>query len=197
MFVVLEGIDGSGKTSVGKEVVRLLRDAGIKARFTFEPSDLPIGRLLRDVLKGGIETDPHTHALLFAADREEHMRMEVLPLVEEGEIVICDRYVYASMAYQGAKGLELDYVWNMNTELPHFREPDLAFLLDVDPVRSLKRTTHREEADIFETPTYLQEVRKNYHLIAKEHDMIIVDAGQEMEKVVRDIHGMILLAIQK
>ena len=192
LFVVLEGIDGSGKTSVGKEVVSRLNSQGINATFTFEPSDLPVGKLLRTVLSGSVETDPHTHALLFAADREEHLRREIIPLLEKGELVVCDRYVYASMAYQGAKGVNMEYIWEINRKLPHFLVPDLLLLLDIQPDISLLRTTHRENADIFETPDYLGKVRENYLKLAADHEMKIVDAGMEMVCVVEAVLGKIM-----
>jgi len=191
LFVVLEGIDGSGKTSVGKELVRLLNDGGILSRFTFEPSDLPVGRLLREVLNGDIEVDAYTHALLFAADREEHLRSEVLPWLEDGTVVVCDRYVYASMAYQGAKGVSMDYVWSINAALPHFRVPDMILLLDVSPDISLQRTSDRNSPDIFETPRYLERVRDNYLQLVKEHEMKLVDASKAFEEVVKEAFDVV------
>ena len=191
-FVVLEGIDGSGKTSVGKEVVESLEVQGIRAHFTFEPSTLPVGRLLREVLKGDLTVDPHTHALLFAADREEHLREEVLPKVKEGMVVVCDRYIYASMAYQGAKGVDLREIWRMNSALPHFTVPDLTLLLDVPPEISLARTGHREQADIFEVPEYLHRVREIYLSLVEDHNIGIIDASMAFRDVVDRVLGEIL-----
>jgi len=194
--VVLEGIDGSGKTSVGKEVVtRLMKAYGIKAVFTFEPSDLPVGRLLREVLSGDHSTDPHTHALLFAADREEHLRIDVLPTLHKGITVICDRYVYASMAYQGAKGVSMEEIWRMNTRLPHFIIPDLTLLLDLPPDVSLKRTSDRESADIFERPDYLTKVRDNYLSMIDDHRIMVIDASVEFERVVEAVTNLIVREI--
>jgi len=194
MFVVLEGIDGSGKTSVGQEVVKRLTQRGIKAEFTFEPSDLPVGRLLREVLKGEFETSAHTHALLFAADREEHLREVVLPAVEQGTVMICDRYAFASMAYQGARGVDMNSIWEMNTALPNFRIPDLSLLLDVRPEASLLRTHHRGAVDIFETPEFLNTVRDNYLRMVETHGLRIIDASQGFEAVVSDVLEAILTA---
>ncbi len=192
LFVVLEGIDGSGKTAVSREIVERLESMDIPARFTFEPSDHPIGSLLRSVLKGNVETSAHTHALLFAADREEHLREEVLPLVGSGHVVVCDRYVFASMAYQGAKGLDMDMIWNMNCTLPHFTVPDVTILLDIPPDISLSRTHHREITDIFETPEYLSGVRENYLAIAGKHGIIVVDACPDFETVVDHVMKIVL-----
>jgi dTMP kinase len=200
MFVVLEGIDGSGKTSVGREVVDRLNQKGIPAEFTFEPSDLPVGKLLREVLKGEFETSAHTHALLFAADREEHLREVVIPAMEQGTVVVCDRYVFASMAYQGARGVDVEGIWEMNTALPHFRIPDLSLLLDIPPEASLLRTDHRGSVDIFETPEFLSRVRDIYLQIERDHeldmflDLQIIDASQGFEDVVVDVLDAILMA---
>ena len=190
--MVLEGIDGSGKTSVGKEVVSRLNALGVPAGFTFEPSDLPVGRLLREVLRGEFSTGPHTHALLFAADREEHLREVVLPGIRSGLIMVCDRYVYASMAYQGARGVDPEEIWRMNAALPHFRRPDLAFLLDLPPGVGLGRTSHRGEADIFETPEYLSRVRERYLSMAETRGLRIIDATLPMEEVAEAVVRAIL-----
>lgn len=192
LFVVLEGIDGSGKTAVSKEVVKRLGSLDIPAWFTFEPSDHPVGSLLRSILNGKVETTAHTHALLFAADREEHLREQVLPRVESGHVVVCDRYVYASMAYQGAKDVNMDTIWEMNTTLPHFTVPDITILLDIPPDISLKRTHHREITDIFETPEYLTRVRDNYLSMVGKHGIIVVDACPDMETVVDQVTKIIL-----
>ena len=159
----------------------------MNAHFTFEPSTLPVGKLLREVLSGEFTVDPYTHALLFAADREEHLRVEVQPKVEHGDLIVCDRYVYASMAYQGAKGVPMIDIWSMNGSLPHFRVPDLVLLLDIHPLISLKRTSHREDSDIFETPDYLNIVRDNYLKLVKQHDMKVIDASRRFEDVVQDV----------
>ena len=196
LFVVLEGIDGSGKTTVGKEVVRHLNRNDIKAKFTSEPSNLPIGKLLRRVLNGDIEVDTYTHALLFAADREEHLRREVLPMLEEGNVVVCDRYVYASMAYQGARGVDMEYIWGMNSALPHFRVPGLIILLDVEPEASLRRTIYRKGADIFETPAYLSRVRENYLQLRERHGFVVIDAGARFREVVEQVLDRILTRLE-
>ena len=192
--MVLEGIDGSGKTSVGREVVSRLETRGIPAMFTFEPSDLPVGRLLREVLKGEFETGAHTHALLFAADREEHLREVIIPAVQKGTVVVCDRYVFASMAYQGARGVGMSSIWEMNRALPHFRIPDLSLLLDIPSEASLLRTHHRGAADIFETPEFLNRVRDYYLRMVETHGLDIVDASQGFEAVVTNVLEAILTA---
>lgn len=193
----MEGIDGSGKTSVGAEVASRLVAMDINAGFTFEPSDLPVGRLLREVLKGEFTTGAHTHALLFAADREEHLREVIIPALEQGSVMICDRYVYASMAYQGAREVDPDEIWRMNNALPHFRRPDITLLLDVPPDISLTRTHHRESADIFETPEYLSKVRDLYLEMVEDHNIIIVDASASFEDVVDSVLKIILITLGK
>ena len=95
------------------------------------------------------------------------------------------------MAYQGAKGVDMDLIWEINARLPHFRIPDQTLFLDVDPKMSLGRTTHRETVDIFETPAYLTNVRNNYHALFDNKTRIssfdIIDASHSFELVVTDV----------
>src|SRR5262245_50796325 len=132
MLIVLEGIDGAGTTTQAARVAETLRAAGRDVHLTREPSDGPVGKLLREMLAGGHapagqRIDPTTMALLFAADRADHLQREVLPALARGAIVVSDRWYHSSLAYQG-EGEERAWIRTLNARA---RRPDLTVILDV------------------------------------------------------------------
>ncbi len=154
-FIVLEGIDGSGTTTQGHALVAALERAGVAARFTHEPSAGPLGRLLRQFLKGD-EQDPSPNwdglALLFAADRLDHLSREVLPALAAGIAVVCDRYDLSSVAYQSATAPAGESVapW-IRAINQRARRPDLTIVLNVDAAVAERRRLQRgEPAELFE-----------------------------------------------
>jgi len=153
-FVVLEGIDGAGTTTQVARLVERLRASGVSARATREPSDGPVGTLVRQVLTGRVVTPGGrapawtTMALLFAADRMDHVESEIEPLVARGEVVVSDRYDASSLAYQsvssGAQSSQaLEWIRTLNR---HARRPDLTIVLDVPPDRAADRRARRGDA---------------------------------------------------
>jgi len=137
LFVVLEGIDGAGTTTQAERLCAALRAEDVRATVTREPSDGPIGTLIRQALtgrvslpNGGGPLNAHTLALLFAADRADHLEAQVLPCVDRGDVVLCDRYVLSSLAYQGAS-LPLDWVEGINA---FASPPDWASTAEVSKV---------------------------------------------------------------
>ncbi len=178
-FIVLEGIDGCGKTTHAKLLAQWLTEKGHSVLHTKEPSRGPIGLLLRDYLKK--DSLPLIDALLFTADRAEHLEKEVKPALEEGKIVVCERYVYSTIAYQVAQGLDKTWL----TELNAFAiKPDLTILLDLASEVSVKRTSTKEK---FETLEFLTKVRKNYLALANEEKFSVIDAGRAKNAVQEDI----------
>lgn len=143
LFIALEGLDGSGTTTQAKALKEWLDQQNITNHLTCEPSEGPIGLVLRKVLKGEVKTDPAAVALLFAADRVDHIYREVKNARENSQIVICDRYVYSSLAYQSIEH-SLNWVRSINTEAP---EPTLTIYLRVAPEVAKKRRNTRDEAD--------------------------------------------------
>lgn len=165
MFITLEGIDGSGTTTQVASLAKLLGDQGRKCTVTFEPSDGEIGRLLRQALQRNVlqhdETGPDDRmlALLFAADRIDHLRRVVEPALARGEIVISDRYVHSSLAYQGAS-LEPRWVDAINAKA---RTADLVIWLDVPIDVCLRRVESRGGVrEIFERKETLMAVKRRY-----------------------------------
>jgi len=159
-FVVLEGPDGAGTTTQLRAIDEVLSRAGIPHWVTCEPTDSPIGRLARQVLGGKLPVEQGTLAHLFAADRYEHLNGEdgILAHLKRGEVVICDRYIFSSLAYQGSScGLELPLSLNLSFPLP-----ELLVFFDLDPALSMTRLEGRKNRDIYETLPFLERVQAGY-----------------------------------
>jgi len=184
VFIAVEGIDGSGKTTVIAEVAKALP----RVYITREPSGGPIGRLLKEwALRGGT-ADPHVDALLFAADRVEHYKREIEPRLREGYIVITERYVESSIAYQGAAGVPIEYILYINSVVPR---PHLTIILDVDPAEAVKRIKARERLEKFEDVEFLRRVREIYLARARAEGYPVIDAGRPAGEVARDMVAII------
>ena len=146
-FITFEGTDGSGKTSIIKEVERYLKVKGYKVVTTREPGGVSISEQVRNVIHDvqNTEMDPVCEALLYAASRRQHLVQKVIPLLKEDTIVICDRYVDSSLAYQGyARGIGIEKVKEINEFAIDGIYPDLTIFLDVDPKVGIERImTHQ------------------------------------------------------
>ncbi|MCL4534423.1 MAG: dTMP kinase [Bacteroidetes bacterium] len=199
-FIVLEGIDGSGTTTHAGLLHRHLVRHGRRAHCTREPSDGPIGSLIRLALsrrvgvRGADGTfaplDETTLALAFAADRADHLRSEIIPSLENGEIVICDRYYLSSLAYQSA-GADYGWLRTLNTK---FLRPDLTVFLDVPPTVALERVrTDGRMAQIYENLERLVQVRAAYlraiEDLRSEGEHIVVVSS---DRPARDVHAEIV-----
>ena len=142
MFITLEGIEGSGKTSQLKNISSFLETMGQPCLLTREPGGTEIGRRIRTVLLDpeNSDLDPVAELLLYTADRVQHVRKTILPAIAAGKVVICDRYVDATLAYQGvARKLGTDLIETLHRLLLNNLKPDLTFLLDLPPEEGLKR----------------------------------------------------------
>ncbi|AEH06120.1 dTMP kinase [Methanothermococcus okinawensis] len=155
-FIVFEGIDGSGKTTQSK----LLAEK-INGKYTCEPTNGDIGKLIRDILSGK-KCEKETLALLFAADRVEHV-VDIEQHLKKTHIV-CDRYVYSSMVYQAIQGIDLNFIMNINQ---FAKKPDILIFLDVDVEESFKRMNGKNK-EIFENKEMLNKVRAKYYEIIKK-----------------------------
>lgn len=189
-LVVLEGIDGCGKSTVAKAVARSLGD---RAFLTREPTDSWIGRAVKE--GDGNEVSPYTDALLFMADRAQHT-LEMADLIRKGKLVVCDRYYHSTVAYQTAslrrKGLGDNFAWLLDANTRISLRPDITFLLALPPEKMPERISNRSERSRFERLDFLKEVDTNYRRLV-EHDktIVVVDATQTVEKVVERVLGAI------
>jgi len=189
LFIVLEGIDGSGTTTQLERLTAYLQARGRQALATREPSPGPIGRLLREILLGqhlnpdGTRLDGRAMALLFAADRRDHLTREIEPALAAGSDVVSDRYLLSSLAYQA---VEADRAW-VEHLAAGVRAPDLTFLLDVD-VRTAagRRQQANRVVERYDADKTLLAVAENYRqLAANRPDVVIVDASGSIDEVAR------------
>ncbi len=188
VFIVFEGIDGSGKSTHIKFLSENLRARGFHVLETSEPSRDSIGTFIRRYAEKNEErVTPETEALLFAADRYEHVKQVIKPALERGMVVISDRYFYSSIAYQGATGIDLNWIREMNRFAP---KPDLGILLDILPDSSLKRVNNRART-IFEVSDYLRKVREIYLEMVDLGELVRVEADRQREKVRKDILSLV------
>jgi len=158
-FVVFEGIDGSGKSTQARMLAQRLEQKGIPVLLTAEPSDGPVGAVIRSLTS---RPDPEEEARLFTEDRRDHVQRVIVPALNAGRIVICDRYVYSSAAYQGARGMDPAAVINDNFSFA--LRPDVTFLLDLPVDLALSRIKAGRHAgfSFFEVREELEKVAGIY-----------------------------------
>ena len=185
-FVVLEGSDGSGKTTQARVLCSTLRREGYKIHPTAEPSRSIVGRLIRRRILHGKKTRPEVEALLFAADRFLHLESEILPALAVGRIVVCDRYIYASFAYQGAQGVDSQWLQEINR---FAIKPDLALYLDVPAETGMGRI--RRKKSLLEKLELQERVRKQYLKLAETGELTLVDGTQPIKKVGENVLDLV------
>ncbi len=193
MLVVLEGIDGAGTSTQTALLAERLAAAGIAAHATREPSDGPIGRLLRQLLAGHeAPVTASTLALLFAADRMDHLAREVEPAIATGKVVLSDRWYHSSLAYQGS---EEDRAW-IHALNARARRPDLTFLLDVRPeVAAARRAADRRSEEIFDALATQRRVAETYRTVADQlagrERIVVLDGERPVAELADEIFASI------
>ena len=203
MFVTVEGVEGAGKSSQVARLAAELRAGGRTVVVAREPGGTPAGEQVRRIL---LDADPHgasglhprTEALLFAAARAQLVEEVIRPALARGEVVLCDRYVHSSLAYQGAaRGLGLDHVERLNRWATADLWPDLVILLDLDPEEGLARSAARDRIESEEL-AFHQAVRAAFLDLAATDPsrFAVVDAGRPPDEVATDVHAAVLEALQ-
>ena len=194
MFITLEGPEGSGKTTAVEAAVKALQEKGYEIVHTREPGGTPIAEQIRNVIldKANTSMDPRTEALLYAASRRQHLVEKVWPALKEGKIVICDRYLDSSLAYQGgARGLGVDEVLNVNLFATENTWPDLTLLFDIKPEVGLARIASNASREVnrldLEKLDFHNKVRDTFLALAKKYPdrYVIIDASQSREEVAK------------
>ena len=206
MFITLEGPEGSGKTTAVEAAVKKLEEMGYQIVRTREPGGTPIAEQIRNVIldKGNTAMDSRTEALLYAASRRQHLVEKVWPALKEGKIVICDRYLDSSLAYQGgARGLGIDNVLNVNLFATENTWPDLTLLFDIKPEIGLARISANAEREVnrldLEKLEFHNSVRESFLALAKRFPerYVIIDASQSREEVAKATMEAILSRLCK
>lgn len=207
-FIVFEGIDGASKTTQICLVSQILEKYGIKAATTYEPSDGKTGQLIRHLLNT-VTLDTITNnddsyifnrklSYLFAADRDEHIYKNddgILALLKSNEVVICDRYLFSSIAYQGDNQKTMDLSTELNKNFPL---PEILVYFDLSPEEAMKRIPTQKK-DIMETLSNLRSVYKRYDTILQKYENIInitkIDATSSRKIITEQVVQLILNTI--
>ncbi|MFX0080338.1 MAG: dTMP kinase [Candidatus Hodarchaeota archaeon] len=190
LFIVLDGIDGCGTTTHSQLLAGFLEHKkGFKVHLTQEPSKSDIGKLLRKFLKNK-EIPPTTDALLFAADRDLHYHNEIKKKLDDGYMVISDRYIESSIIYQSIQSdrITIEWVKELNKFIGH---PDITIILDIDPKIALARK-NGEYLEKFENNTFLDKVRNLYLSRAKQEGYHIISSDDIIEFVQEKIQKLVL-----
>ena len=191
-FIVVEGIDGSGKDTHIKYLSEKLQGMGYNVLKTAEPSRNQVGKFLRRYQRRNEKrVSAETEALLFAADRYDHVKNVIEPAVKRGHIVFSNRYFYSTLAYQGSMGVDLDWIREINRFAP---KPDLAVLLDILPEYSLQRL--KRKTTIFEDVANLRRVRNIYMQLVEAGELVTVDADRPRRVVQEELLTMVKTLIE-
>lgn len=188
LFICIEGLDASGKTTHARRLVWNLQKRGFEAIYTTEPSAGEIGKFIRKyVLQRRKRVPSVVEALLFAVDRVDHVEKEIKPALQEGKIVVSDRYVYSSLAYQGAAGLDIKWIEEINElALPS----DLAIYIDVPAEVVVRRLRGRRS--VMERLKIQRKVREVYMRLVKNGSLIPVDGNRPRDEVSKDVLTVVL-----
>jgi len=182
MLIVFEGIDGSGKTSLSKLFLDYLTAKGIPAIWLREPTDSPLGDKIRRVAQENERISPQQELDYFIQDRRWDVKINVLPALRAKKTVVLDRYFYSNACYQGARGLDMNAIIDLNLAFAPL--PDLTFIIDVDVDRALARihSSRPGLARLFEKKDFLLKVSANYGKLAGER-LVHIDGNRDLDTV--------------
>ena len=206
MFITIEGTEGSGKTTVAKELAKLLTSNGYEVVHTREPGGTPISESIRNVIldKNNTSMDGRTEALLYAAARRQHLVEKVKPAMDEGRIVLCDRFVDSSIVYQGyARGIGMDEVREINQFAIEGFMPDLTIFFDIKPEIGLARIAANDSREVnrldLEGLAFHELVYEGYKKQAKMNPerIVSVDATKSVETLTDEVCALILSKLNK
>lgn len=204
LFITIEGPDGSGKSTIVKELTQKLDEAQITYITTREPGGIDIAEQIRAIILSPKNTtmDVRTEALLYAASRRQHLVEKILPALEKGIHVICERFVESSLAYQGyGRGIGIDKVWMINQFAIDDTLPDITIFLDVNPEIGLARiNANRKNLDRLDLEgiEFHKRVYEGYNIVKEmfRDRIIVVDANRTIDEVVEDVYQIIYKKIK-
>lgn len=200
LFLVFEGGDGSGKTTVSTRLYEELNKKGLKCIYTREPGGIAISEKIREIIldKGNVAMDGRCEALLFAAARRQHLVEKVIPALEDGAIVLCDRFIDSSLVYQGyARGLGMDEIYEINQFAIGEYMPDLSIYFDIEPEEGLRRIGASKDREVnrldLESVNFHNKVREGYKLVLNKYPnrVIEIDASKDKETVFNNVMKII------
>lgn len=203
LFIALEGIDGSGKSTQSKRLAETLTDMGQKVYTTFEPTDSRIGVMIRDIFSHRMEGDHRVIAALFVADRLNHLlnsQYGILKKLDEGYMVITDRYYFSSYAYHSAH-MDMDWVIKANALSAELLRPDLNIYIDISPEVSMERINKgRTSVEMYETLENLtivsQKYQQAFELLSDVEKIVKIDGNRHADVIAEDIRQQVLSLIQ-
>ncbi len=200
LFITFEGGEGCGKSTVLAKINSLLQDEGYQTVVSREPGGTPISEQIRNVIldKSNTAMDPRTEALLYAASRRQHLVEKIWPALKEGKIVLCDRYLDSSLAYQGgARGLGIEEIAKVNEYATEGTFPDLTLFFDLDPEIGMKRIAANSGREVnrldLEKMAFHQKVRESFQTLAKRYSdrYVIIDASKPLDEVIENVYQTI------
>ncbi len=206
LFITFEGGEGSGKSSALRLLDERLRAEGFQTVLTREPGGTPIAEQIRNVIldRSNTAMDARTEALLYAASRRQHLVEKVWPAIKEGKLVLCDRYLDSSLAYQGgARGLGIDEVLNVNLFATEGTFPDLTLLFDIEPELGLERIAKNAQREVnrldLEKIEFHRGVRATFLSLAKRYPerFVVLDASKTLDEVVEDAYQAVKARLRK
>lgn len=198
LFITFEGGEGSGKSTIIKKLEEYFNNEGINFIKTREPGGCSISEQIREVIVNKENTlmDYTVEAMLYASARGQHLKEKIRPALEEGKMVICDRYIDSNLVYQGyARGLGIEPILKAN-ELINYIQPDLTFYFDLDPEIGLERINKDKNREInrldLESMDFHKKVRKGYLALAKQFKrIVIIDANRTPDEIFEEVKNII------
>jgi dTMP kinase len=184
LFIVLEGADGSGKSTHSHLLAGYLLSKGMEVVVTAEPTKGKIGQEIRKILRDEKEASPEELTELFTEDRKEHVEKFITPNIEKGQTVICDRFYYSTVAYQSAQGVDEHWISDLNSFVP---EPDLVIVLEIESSEADIRMKDRQR-EVFEYVEFQEKVQKKLLELAKGGNQNLSKPGKEWVVIQNDDH---------
>ena len=191
-FFTFEGIDGSGKSTISKGVYEKLQSKGYDVILTFEPTDTKIGKYVQQCIK--TQSDPFVTAFVFIADRIQHCK-KIVKWLDEGKIVLCDRFSESTYAYQGVQlqdKIDQPIKWLKDLSKNLVINPEKTFLFVIDPDKAIKRIKHRKNLVPFEKAIFLEKVHKNYLEICAGEQFIKLDGTKKIGELINICYNTII-----